>query len=139
MMLSETKLVVLCVACSVLGIAALFIIASVSEPLQVSVQQASKLDVTGSGTGTNAKVKVVGFVDSVAIGPNSATLKIAELNEAEAVSFDTRYVAGLNLQRFQEVEVYGVLQNYKGRTSLIISRIKPRNNSLGISNMCPFG
>ena len=109
MLLSERKLVVLCVACSVLGVVALFIIASVAEPLQVSPSVAAKLDVR---SGNSPMIRVVGFVDSVSITESRAVVKIAELETVEAVSFDAIYIKGLGLKRFQEVEVFGELKEY---------------------------
>ena len=132
MMLSERKLVVLCVACSAVGIVALFIVAYVAEPLQVSPSGATKLDVR---SGSNVMVKVVGFVDSVVVKENYAVVKVAELETVEAVSFDSSYIKGLGLKRFQEVEVIGELRHYQGKNSLIISRLRlVSNRNMGSSN-----
>ncbi len=127
MMLSERKLVVLCVACSALGIVVLFVIASVAEPLQVSLREIDKLGVRSGGN--SVKVKVIGFVDSVVVKENYAVVKVAELESVEAVSFDVSYIKGLGLKRFQEVEVFGELRQYKGKDSLIISGLRPFNTS----------
>lgn len=132
MMLSERKLVVLCLACSALGIVALFVIASVAEPLRVSPNEVDKLGVSSSGN--SVKVKVVGFVDSVVVKENYAVVKVAAVEGIEAVSFDTVYIKGLGLKRFQEVEVFGELRQYRGKDSLIISRLKLINSS-NISNI----
>lgn len=126
MMLSERKLVVLCLACSALGIVVLFIIASVAEPLQVLPSEVAKLDVR---SGNNLMVKVAGFVDSVVVKENYAVVKVAELETVEAVSFDISYIKGLGLKRFQEVDVLGELRQYKGKDSLIISRLRLINSS----------
>ncbi|MBI2580729.1 hypothetical protein HYV85_02875 [Candidatus Woesearchaeota archaeon] len=126
MLLSERKLVVLCVACSAIGIVALFIIASVAEPLQVSPSDAAKLDVR---SGNSPMIKIVGFVDSVFITESHAVVKIAELETVEAVSFDASYIKGIGLKRLQEVEMFGELRQYKGKGSLIISRLRLINSS----------
>ena len=143
MMLSERKLVALCVACSVLGVVALFIIAFVAEPLQVSPSGAAELGMSGARSGNKLMVKVAGFVDSVSITESRAVVKIAELETVEAVSFDIGYIKGLGLKRFQEVEVFGELRQYKGKDSLIISRLRLVNGSSisnGISNIsCAVG
>ncbi len=128
MLLSEKKLVTTSIICSVIGIAALLVIAAVAEPLQVSVSDVNKVSAKGS---SNVKVRVVGFVDSVSIWENNAVIKIAAVEAVEAVSFDTSYVKSLNLKRFQEVEVSGELRQYKGKPSLIITKLRLLNDSLG--------
>ena len=134
MLVSERNLVVFCVVCSIIGIAALFAVSLLTEPVQVSAAEAAKL--SSSVSGGNNKLKIVGFVDSVAIGKSFATIKLAAIQTIDATSFDTSYVSGLRLKRFQEVEVYGELRNYKGQPSIIISKVKPHNSSSEIGNGC---
>ena len=122
MIVTERKLVVFCIACSIAGIAALFVASMAMEPAEVSVQDASSLG--SSASGSNSKVKVVGFVDSVAIGKSFATIKLGAVQTMEATSFDVGYIGGLGLKRFQEVELYGEMRQYKGKNTLIISRVK---------------
>ncbi|MBI2140815.1 hypothetical protein HYU16_00160 [Candidatus Woesearchaeota archaeon] len=128
--MSERKLVVLCITCSAIGIVALFVIASVAGPLQVSPSGAAKLD---ARSGNSPMIKVAGFVDSVSIAESRAVVKIAELETVEAVSFDAGYIKGLGLKRFQEVEVFGELREYKGRASVIVAKIRVLNGNKGSS------
>ena len=121
MIVTERKLVIFCIACSIAGIAALFVASMAMEPAEVSVQDAA-LDSFASGS--NSKVKVVGFVDSVAIGKSFATIKLGAVQTMEATSFDAGYIGELGLKRFQEVELYGEMRQYKGKNTLIISRVK---------------
>ena len=134
MLVSERNLVVFCVACSIIGIALLFAVSSFTEPVQISPSDVAGISML-SGNG-NSKLKIVGFVDSVAIGKSFATIKLAAIQTIDATSFDTSYVSGLRLKRFQEVEVYGELRNYKGQPSIIISKIKSHNSSSEIGNGC---
>ena len=120
MIVTERKLVIFCVAFSLVGIAALFVVSVVMEPAQISVQEATTLGSSAS----SSKVKVVGFVDSVTIGKSFATINLAAVQTMEATSFDTGYIDKLNLKRFQEVEVYGEMRQYKGKNTLIISQVK---------------
>lgn len=128
MLITEKKLIAICVALSIIGIAALFAVSLLTEPKQISPQDAARTSQLGSGGGS--KVKVAGFIDSVALGKSSATITLGALETISAVSFDREYIASLNLRRFQEVEVYGELREYKGQTSLIISKVKLRNSSM---------
>ena len=121
MIVTERKLVVFCIACSIAGIAALFVASMAMEPAEVSVQDAALDSFAG---GSNSKVKVVGFVDSVAIGKSFATIKLGAVQTMEATSFDVGYIGGLGLKRFQEVELYGEMRQYKGKNTLIISHVK---------------
>ena len=136
MLVSEKMLIAICVVCSIIGIAAIFVIAAVAGPLQVSPQEVGKLGVRSSGN--SIKVKVVGFVDSVVVKENYAVVKVAAVEGIEAVSFDTGYINGLGLKRFQEVEVFGELRQYKGKDSLIISRLRLINSS-NISSVSNIG
>ena len=120
MLISERKLMVFCVALSLIGIVAMLVASMVMEPAQISVQEATTLGSYAS----NSKVKVVGFVDSVTIGKSFATINLGAVQTMEATSFDTGYIDKLNLKRFQEVEVYGEMRQYKGKNTLIISRVK---------------
>jgi len=128
MIISEKNLIAVCVACSMIGIAALFAVSLLTEPQQISPQDAARLSQLGSGGGS--KAKVVGFIDSVSIGKSSATINVGALETISAVSFDVDYIASLDLRRFQEVEVYGELREYKGQASLIISKINLHNRSM---------
>ena len=127
MLLSEKKLISICVALSIIGIAALFAVSLLTEPQQISPKNVVRISQLGSG---NNKAKVAGFIDSVILGNSSATITVGALETISAVSFDRDYIASLNLRRFQEVEVYGELREYKGETLLIISKVKLRNSSL---------
>ena len=120
MIVTERKLVIFCIAFSLVGIAALFVVSVVMEPAEVTVQDAAAFGSSASG----GKVKVVGFVDSIAIGKSFATIKLGAVQTMEATSFDTGYIDGLNLKRFQEVQVYGEMRQYKGKNTLIISQVK---------------
>lgn len=124
MIISEKRLLAACVALSIAGIVALFVMAAVAEPHLASVKEA------GSGS-PGGKVRVAGFVDSVRIWENHAVIKIAALESVDAVSFDPGYIEGLNLERFQEVEVSGELRSYKGENSLIVSKLRLRSGITG--------
>ena len=127
MILSERKLVVACVIGATAGILALFILSSILQPLQLPVSKA--LDLACSKTGSNAKVRISGFLESVSVRDNYALITVSGSETIEAVSFDTSQVAKLGLKRFQQVEVTGELRNYNGKPSLIIEKLKPINSS----------
>ena len=134
MLVTERKLAIISGICSVIGIVALFLIAAVAEPLQISASDVTKASIRGGDSSSNFKVEVTGFVDSVVVKENYAVVKVAAVEGIEAVSFDIGYIKGLGLGRFQEVEVFGELRQYKGKDSLIISRLRLINNS-SISNI----
>ncbi len=126
MLLSEKKLMIACIIFAAAGIAALFAVARVSEPLQISVS-----DVGSSRN--SAKVKISGFIDSVRIYEGYSAIRLAGIEAVEAVSFDSEHVRRLGLQRFNEVEAYGELRDYKGKNSLILTQIKVLNRSLAFN------
>ena len=126
MLISEKSLVAACLAFSTLGIACLFAISLLTEPRQISPPDAARITQLG---GSN-KVKVAGFIDSVTLGSSFATINVGSIEKISAISFDKDYIASLSLKRFQEVEIYGELREYKGQASLIISKIKLHNGSM---------
>jgi len=123
MMLTEKKLTIICASVAVIGILTLFAISAIAEAPTITVSDAINAN-------SNAKVKVRGFVDSVAVNNGRAVITLASLETVEAVSFDSGSVEKLGLQRFGEVEVQGELRQYKGKNSLIISKLKQLNSSL---------
>ena len=129
MIVSEKKVAVVCIIFAVIGIMALFIIASVSEPMQLSASEAAVMRQNNGNN--NQKVKIRGFVDSVDFNEGYAVVKIAELKMVDAVSFDSGYVRKLGLRRLQEVEITGEIRNYKGTNSVIVDKIKPLGSSCG--------
>lgn len=124
MNITEEKLTIFCAIIAVAGIAAIFAIAAVSEPAEMSVFEAQ-------GSTSGAKVKMHGFIDSAVIYENRAIISLGNIQAIEAVSFDTDYVKSLGLQRFKEVAVDGELREYQGKISLIISKVRQLNTSLG--------
>lgn len=126
MIISEKGLIIFCMVISLIGIGALFAVSAVMEPVRVSVQEAANGIALNGGT---TDVKIAGFVNSVVIGRNFATVELAALQTVEATSFDTNYISNLNLKRFQEVEIYGEMRDYRGRQSFIVSKIKVQNST----------
>ncbi len=115
MRFSEKNLVAACAAMSIVGIALLFLLASASQPPEVQNLQ----DMKGSG-----KVRFSGIIMSVAVKGSHTDLRIAGLQQADAVSFDSMEIASLGLERFQAVEITGEVRQFNGANSIIISKIK---------------
>lgn len=116
MIITEKKLVMACAALSLIGIAALFVISTITEPPAISVFEAS---------GSTGKARISGILTSVQILEGRAEMKVAGYEAIHAVSFDNELVSKLGLHKFQEVEVTGELTQYKGTRSIIVSKIKP--------------
>ncbi len=126
MILSEQNIKACCVILAAVGVAALFVIASVAEPVQLSVTEARAADLGG----TAQKVKVRGFVNSVDIAKNYAAIELGAIQPVEAVSFDSSYIKELGLERFNEVEAVGELRQYKGKPSFVVNKLRILNSTL---------
>ncbi|MBI2143873.1 hypothetical protein HYU17_01825 [Candidatus Woesearchaeota archaeon] len=133
LVLSEKKLTAACAATALIGIASIFIISLLAEPLRLSPGEAAR---GSTGSSASQKAKISGFVDSVDIKESHAVIGIAALEAVEAISFDTSYVKRLGLERFQEVEALGELRRYKGRESFVIAKIKLLNRN---TSFCQSG
>lgn len=132
MLLSEQKIKVCCVILAAAGVAALLIIALVAEPVQLSVTEAN---LGGRGSDSGQKVKVRGFVNSVDIAKSYAAIELGAIQTVEAVSFDSSYIKAFGLERFSEVEAIGELRQYKGKSSLIVTKLRILNLSCGCSGL----
>ena len=131
MLVTERKLAIMSGICAVVGLAALFLVAAITELPLMSASEAAGLSTSqGSTQGSNAKVRVHGFVDSVTATKSYSAIKIAAVESVEAVSFDTGYIGSLGLKRFQEVEATGEFRNYNGKNSFIVTKIRPLNSSI---------
>ena len=115
MIITEKKLIMACLAFSVIGIAILFMAGSVTEPPLISVTEA---------LGSTENVKISGILMSYEPKGSHVAMKIAGSEEIGAVSFETDKISRLGLQKFQEVEITGQVRQYKGSKSLIISKIR---------------
>ena len=131
MLVTERKLAIMSGICAVVGLAALFLVAAITELPLMSASEAAGLSTSqGSTQGSNAKVRVHGFVDSVTAAKSYSAIKIAAVESVEAVSFDTGYISSLGLKRFQEVEATGEFRSYNGKNSFIVTKIKLLNSSI---------
>ena len=126
MILSEDKLIHACVIGATAGIFALFILSSIQQPVQLPVSKA--LDAACSKTGSNAKVRISGYIDTVTVRDNYALITVSGSETIDAVSFGT-HVNNPGLRRFQRVEITGELRNYNGKPSIIITKLKLINSS----------
>lgn len=127
MLVTERKLAIMSGICAVVGLAALFLVAAITELPLMSASEAAGLS---ASQGSTAKVRVHGFVDSVTATKSYSAIKIAAVESVEAVSFDTGYISSLGLKRFQEVEATGEFRNYNGKNSFIVTKIRPLNSSI---------
>ncbi|MBI2550215.1 hypothetical protein HYV83_03470 [Candidatus Woesearchaeota archaeon] len=135
MLVTERKLAIMSGICAVVGLAVLFLVAAITELPLMSASEAAGLSTSqgstqGNTQGSNAKVRVHGFVDSVTATKSYSAIKIAAVESVEAVSFDTGYIGSLGLKRFQEVEATGEFRGYNGKNSFIVTKIRPLNGSM---------
>ena len=124
MLVSEKRLAVACAIFAVAGIVALYAISLITSPAQMSVSNAMAYGCSKMTMTTGQKMSVSGFIESVEMKDNYAVITIAGGETIEAVSFDSDKVMKMNLSRFQQVEITGELRSYKGRASLIISKLR---------------
>lgn len=129
MILSEKQLVVSCIIGAAAGILVLLVLSLVIQPQSLPVSKASGL--ACSKAGSNAKVSISGFVDSVSVQDSYAIITVAGSETIGAVSFDASQVRKLGLRKMQKIEVTGQLRNYNGKPSLVISKLRLINSSYG--------
>ncbi|HIG98573.1 TPA: hypothetical protein HA231_04080 [Candidatus Woesearchaeota archaeon] len=126
MILSERQLMAVCITLSIVGIAVLFLISAVTEPPRAALADVDEM--------SSGKVTVSGFVMDYSDKGNYAVLELAGTESTEAVSFDAESVRKLGLRKFQDVKITGDVRKFRGRSSIIISKIKTTNRSLGCGN-----
>ncbi len=129
MILSEKQLVVACIIGASTGILVLLVLSLTIRPQNLPVSKASELSC--SNAGSNAKVSIRGFVDSVSVQDSYALITVAGSETISAVSFDSSQIRKLGLKKMQEIEVTGQLRNYNGKPSLVISKLRLVNSSYG--------
>ncbi|MEK6838071.1 MAG: hypothetical protein AABX69_05445, partial [Nanoarchaeota archaeon] len=86
MLVTERKLAIMSGICAVVGLAGLFLVAAITELPLMSASEAAGLNTSqGSAESSNAKIRVRGFVDSVAATNSYSAIKIAAVESVEAV------------------------------------------------------
>lgn len=122
MILSEEKLMAACIGMSIAGVALLFLVGAVTE--------LPPAEIPGTAEMASGKARVTGLVMDYSDKGSYFALKLAGTGAIEAVSFDPEAARRMNIQRFQEIEATGEARQYKGKSSIIISRMRVLNSTI---------
>ncbi len=119
--LSEKRIIAACLAMSLAGILLLIALSLALKPPETSVEAA------GSESG---KVRIGGVVVSQSNKGDYYSLTIAGYKTLDAISFEPGKIESLHLKNLQQVELTGKINRFKGKSSIIIEKIRPINSSL---------
>ncbi|MFH0832152.1 MAG: hypothetical protein V1900_00300 [Candidatus Aenigmatarchaeota archaeon] len=118
-MISDKKLMTLCLAISLIGIAALFIIVQFIEPRQVKISEINE-----SMAGQNVMINCI--VDSITV-KDAIFVEVSDNLSINAVALDRNAKEkAMQLKLGDKIILTGKIELYKGELEILINDIKLR-------------
>lgn len=113
MLITEKKLTSFCILTSIAGIAVLFFLALTTEPPSLTMSEARQ---------STGKLRINGIVMSVEGRESYTSFQVAGHDIIDVISFNENDIVP---ERLQEVEITGEARQFKGKPSIIATKVKP--------------